>query len=171
MGISSVQNQLKNAILTLYLRTKKTTSSELYRRGYNFMVLMEDKLIPFRRISGLELSRTTEVLREGGQNNMVYSLIGGVQDEHVLTMEKGVLESEAELKRYKPGYQMKKEISIYVLGHNGFVVKAYYLQGCMIRRASLNELNAENSGLMSLTVEIVYRTLEDDGSSNASWDK
>lgn len=150
---------------------KTRDTAELFRRGYNFAVYLEGKMIPFRRVSGLEQSRPTEVLREGGLNNMVYSLLRPVEEERVLTLEKGLLEEEGEFARYKPGYQMRKEVAIYVLGQNGAAVKAYYLRGCAIRKAALSELNAESSGIMSLTVELVYRTLEDDGSSNASWDK
>ena len=59
---------------------------------------------------------------------------------------------------------------IYVLGAEGETVKSYELQGCMIRRASLSELNAENSGIMSLTLEMTYQTLEEDGYQKSGMD-
>ena len=127
-------------------------------------------MIPFRRVSGLEQLRPMEVLREGGRNGFVYSLLQPVDSERTLTLEKGLLEEEPELSIYQPGYQPRKETAVYVLGQDGKAVKSYYLRGCMIRRASLSELNAESSGLMSLTVEMVYRTLEEDGEKGGRMD-
>ena len=47
---------------------------ELYRRGYNFIVYLEGKQIPFQRVSGLADQGSFETLREGGRNSVVYSL-------------------------------------------------------------------------------------------------
>ena len=49
-------------------------SKELYRRGYNFVVELEKKRIPFQKVSGLSAEGNFEALREGGRNTVVYSL-------------------------------------------------------------------------------------------------
>ena len=48
-------------------------SKELYRRGYNFVVELEKKRIPFQKVSGLSAEGNFEALREGGRNTVVRS--------------------------------------------------------------------------------------------------
>ena len=47
---------------------------ELYRRGYNFIVYLEGKQIPFQRVSGLADQGSFETLREGGRNSVVWGI-------------------------------------------------------------------------------------------------
>ena len=44
-------------------------SKELYRRGYNFVVELEKKRIPFQKVSGLSEEGNFEALREGGKKH------------------------------------------------------------------------------------------------------
>lgn len=144
--------------------SRQNKNKELYRRGYNFNVFLGGtNQVPFRRVSGLEMTRPSEALAEGGRNWMVHSLRGQAREEKVLTLEKGLLQNESEFTQFYPGRRIQGEVSIYVLGAGGETVKSYELQGCMIRKASLSELNAENSGIMSVTLEMTYHTLEEDG--------
>ena len=101
---------------------------------------------------------------------MVYSVGDSVREEKIMTLERGLLQNEDEFTQYYPGRQIRGGVSIYVLGAEGETVKSYELQGCMIRKASLSELNAENSGIMSLTLEMTYQTLEEDGYQKSGMD-
>ena len=151
--------------------SQQSKNRELYRRGYNFNVFLGGmKQVPFRRISGLEMTRPTETFVEGGRNWMVYSVGDSVREEKILPLERGLLQNEDEFTQYYPGRRIRGEVSIYVLGAEGETVKSYELQGCMIRKASLSELNAENSGIMSLTLEMTYQTLEEDGYQKSGMD-
>ena len=47
---------------------------ELYRRGYNFIVYLEGKQIPFQRVSGLADQGSFETLREGAQKALLQKL-------------------------------------------------------------------------------------------------
>ena len=144
--------------------------NELYRRGYNFVVVLENKKIPFQKVSGLSGEGNFEALREGGRNTVVYSLSNQNSAERTITLERGLLSDEMEFTLYEPGYRFRGEVMIGVLGMNQKLVKSYYLGGCYIRRISVSELNADNSNLMMGTMEIGYLTLEEDGNQkNSVW--
>ena len=130
-------------------------SKELYRRGYNFVVELEKKRIPFQKVSGLSAEGNFEALREGGRNTVVYSL------SNQNTTERGLFSNEKEFTIYEPGYRFRGEVMIGVLGSDQSLVKSYYLRGCYVRRISVSELNAENSSLMLGTIEMGYLTLEE----------
>ena len=63
---------------------------ELYRRGYNFIVYLEGKQIPFQRVSGLADQGSFETLREGGRNSVVYSLKNQADFQRTVTLERGL---------------------------------------------------------------------------------
>ena len=136
-------------------------SKELYRRGYNFVVELEKKRIPFQKVSGLSAEGNFEALREGGRNTVVYSLSNQNTAERTITLERGLFSDEKEFTIYEPGYRFRGEVMIGVLGSDQSLVKSYYLRGCYVRRISVSELNAENSSLMLGTIEMGYLTLEE----------
>ena len=144
-------------------------TKELYRRGYNFVVALEKKRIPFQKVSGLSAEGSFEALREGGRNTVVYSLSNQNSAERTITLERGLLTDEMEFTLYEPGYRFRGEIMIGVLGADQSLVKSYYLGGCYIRRISVSELQAGSSSLMIGTMEIGYLTLEEDGRQNSAW--
>ena len=128
-------------------------SKELYRRGYNFVVELEKKRIPFQKVSGLSAEGNFEALREGGRNTVVYSLSNQNTAERTITLERGLFSDEKEFTIYEPGYRFRGEVMIGVLGSDQSLVKS--------RRISVSELNAENSSLMLGTIEMGYLTLEE----------
>ena len=81
---------------------------ELYRRGYNFIVYLEGKQIPFQRVSGLADQGSFETLREGGRNSVVYSLKNQADFQRTVTLERGLLSDEIEMTLYQPGYRFRK---------------------------------------------------------------
>jgi len=153
------------------IRNKPVNSKELYRRGYNFVVYLEGKMIPFEKVSGLSMDISFETLMEGGRNTVVYNLINPVSSEHILTLERGLLTDEAEFTLYQPGYQMVKEMTIYVLGQDASVVKGYYLRNCTLQEISISDFDASKSELVLATVKIRYETLEEEGNlqNSVSW--
>lgn len=145
-------------------------NKELYRRGYNFVVVLEKKKIPFQKVSGLSAEGSFEALREGGRNTVVYSLSNQNTTERTITLERGLLTDEMEFTLYEPGYRFRGEVMIGVMGANQKLVKSYYLSGCVIRRISVSDLQAENSGLVIGTMEIGYTSMEEDGNQkNSAW--
>ena len=148
-------------------------NGENRRRSYNFIVYLEGKRIGFERLSGLSEEENFEVLREGGWNRAVYALVsGGGRQERSLTLERGVLEREMEFRLYQPGYRFREEVAIYVADQKGEIKKEYYLAGAYIRRISLNELSARDSGLQVASIELGYETLEEEGSRDSgAWRK
>ena len=144
-------------------------NNALYRRGYNFIVYLEGKKIPFQRVSGLAEQGSFETLREGGRNSVVYRLMNQSDAERTVTLERGLLSDEMEFTLYRPGYRFQEEVAIYVLGHDQKIKKEYYLQGCVINKISLNDLEAGNSTMVTGTVELTYEALEEEGSRNSAW--
>ncbi len=76
---------------------------ELYRRGYNFIVYLEGKQIPFQRVSGLADQGSFETLREGGRNSVVYSLKNQADFQRTVTLERGLLSDEMEMTSVSTG--------------------------------------------------------------------
>ena len=143
---------------------------ELYRRGYNFIVYLEGKKIPFQRVSGLADQGSFETLREGGRNSVVYSLRNQADSQRTVTLEKGLLSDEMEMTLYQPGYRFKEEIAVFMLGQNQKIKKAYYLQGCVVNKISLSDFAASDSTLVTGTIELSYEALEEEGSKkNSAW--
>ncbi len=143
---------------------------KLYRRGYNFIVYLEGKKIPFQRVSGLADQGSFETLREGGRNSVVYSLRNQADSQRTVTLEKGLLSDEMEMTLYQPGYRFKEEIAVFMLGQNQKIKKAYYLQGCVVNKISLSDFAASDSTLVTGTIELSYEALEEEGSKkNSAW--
>ena len=143
---------------------------ELYRRGYNFIVYLEGKKIPFQRVSGLADQGSFETLREGGRNSVVYSLRNQADSQRTVTLEKGLLSDEMEMTLYQPGYRLKEEIAVFMLGQNQRIRKAYYLQGCVVNKISLSDFAASDSTLVTGTIELSYEALEEEGrKKNSAW--
>ncbi|MBS6397831.1 MAG: phage tail protein [Clostridiales bacterium] len=170
MANSIIQKNRTNQKNSTSVKKSSMKPSEIFRRGYNFAVYLEGKMIPFQSVSGLSMEMETEIIQEGGQNRMVYSLNKPSGSEKVLTLSRGLLTDEMEFTLYEPGYQFCKEIAVYVLGGDGAPVKSYYMRGCTVKKISVAEMNASSSQIVIGTMEIVYRTLEEDGStSNSAW--
>lgn len=144
---------------------------ELYRRGYNFIVYLEGKQIPFQRVSGLADQGSFETLREGGRNSVVYSLKNQADFQRTVTLERGLLSDEMEMTLYQPGYRFREEVSVFMLGQDQSIRKAYYLQGCGGQiRCSLSSLAASESTFVTATIELSYEALEEEGSKkNSAW--
>lgn len=141
---------------------KDKKKKELYRKGYNFVVYLDDERIPFKRVSGLSDEINTEAFREGGRNNIVYGLMQPRTGERVVTLERGLISDEKEFEIYKPGYRFYDEVSIFVVGDGTSYVKSYFLDGCWVKKVSINDFDADNSSLVSVTLEIGYETLEEE---------
>ena len=143
---------------------------ELYRRGYNFIVYLEGKQIPFQRVSGLADQGSFETLREGGRNSVVYSLKNQADFQRTVTLERGLLSDEMEMPLYQPGYRFREEVSVFMLGQDQSIRKAYYLQGCVVNKISLSDLAASESTFVTATIELSYEALEEEGSKkNSVW--
>lgn len=141
-------------------------NKEVQRRSYNFIVYFGKKQVGFEKLSGLTEEGDFEIIREGGCNRKAYALLNGYSREKVLTLERGVLEGEKELSLYRPGYRFQDEVAIMVLGHNRTVKKSYFLNGAYIRRISQRELSAGNSGIQTVSIELGYDSLEEEGNNN-----
>lgn len=143
---------------------------KLYRRGYNFIVYLEGKQIPFQRVSGLADQGSFETLREGGRNSVVYSLKNQADFQRTVTLERGLLSDEMEMTLYQPGYRFREEVSVFMLGQDQSIRKAYYLQGCVVNKISLSDLAASESTFVTATIELSYEALEEEGSKkNSAW--
>ena len=140
---------------------------EAQRRSYNFMVYFGNKRVGFEKLSGLTEEGHFETIREGGCNRTSYALLNGYSQEKSLTLERGVLEDEREMSLYQPGYRFKDEVAIMVLGQDQAVKKSYYLSGAYIRRISQRELSARDSGIQTVSIELGYESLEEEGSKDS----
>ena len=137
---------------------------ELYRRGYNFIVYLEGKQNPFQRVSGLADLGSFETLREGGR------LKKQADFQRTVTLVRGLLSDEMEMTLFQPGYRFREEVSVFMLGQDQSIRKAYYLQGCVVNKISLSDLAASESTFVTATIELSYEALEEEGSKkNSAW--
>ena len=101
---------------------------------------------------------------------MVYSLKNQADFQRTVTLERGLLSDEMEMTLYQPGYRFREEVSVFMMGQDQSIKKAYYLQGCVVNKISLSDLAASESTFVTATIELSYEALEEEGSKkNSAW--
>ena len=161
LGLAGLVGAGRSEVMRALVGYDKLDSGEIY---------LEGKQIPFQRVSGLADQGSFETLREGGRNSVVYSLKNQADFQRTVTLERGLLSDEMEMTLYQPGYRFREEVSVFMLGQDQSIRKAYYLQGCVVNKISLSDLAASESTFVTATIELSYEALEEEGSKkNSAW--
>ena len=103
-----------------------------------------------------------EAVREGGLNQHVHYMNGGLNGERTLTLEYGMSKSNEAVSQLTPGRMLFKGVTVMVLGDDASKpVVTYSFDGCYIKKVNFGDLNAGNGELIVNNLEIVYSYMKE----------
>ncbi len=129
-----------------------------YLKGYNFMVYIGQTRAAFAKVSGFEQTMESETFTEGGSNSRVYTLSKRVSSQSSAVFERGVAVSRKQDLNFAGGDYISDGISIYLLDGSGKVQQEYNLEGCVIQKLTLTDLDAQRSEILIERLEVSYET-------------
>ena len=132
--------------------------------GYKFQVFINNIRLGFSRVTNIEESIETEPFQEGGVNDRVYSLRRPISAERTLVFERGLadrsLVTDLLTLRFAVGQRIPQDILILVGGRSGAIATLYQVHGAVVKKWSVNDLDAMNSQVLIERFEVAYETLE-----------
>ncbi|MGN0342451.1 MAG: phage tail protein [Roseburia sp.] len=133
-------------------------------KSFNFHVYIDNKRIPVSRVSGIEDSVETDEIEEGGRNDKVYVTRKGTTSEHsrnTLVLERALPKNPQKDLDIKAGDVLDDEISLYLADESGKIYWEYHFMGCVIKRITIDGLDAGRSDVLMQRIEITYQSMED----------
>lgn len=127
-----------------------------------FRVLMDNTVVAFSKVSGLNSEIETEMIPEGGCNGSGHILESPSKSPGKLRMEGGIYSAGEDklLKNLRPGMYLQQGIVVMVLGRDGSVKKQYCAEQAYVTRWELSELSGEHGGVLVNTFEAVYTQMK-----------
>ncbi len=127
--------------------------------GYRFIVFLNEMVLGFRKVTGIDREIETEVYREGGLNTMVHVFPKACSGERVLCMEKGAYGGVGH-PFCMVGERLEGNLSLMVLSSLGLPVKSYLFTGLLVKKWEVGELSAEQNSLLIDRFEVCYEDFE-----------
>ncbi len=125
--------------------------------NYRFRVLIDNIVVAFSKISGLGMSRETEILSDGGNS------LGGHMSPVVskgpgtLRLERGVISKDTGITgKLRPGIYLSNGIVILVKGNKNKTLIKYGTGPAYVTKWEISDLDAEQGGVLVNTFEIAY---------------
>lgn len=129
--------------------------------NYCFKVSIENNIVSFAKVSGLNMGVETQIVSEGGYNDLLHIMEASAKLPRSLRLEGGMYKSKnAILNRLRPGMRLEQGIVITVLGIDGEKEEVYTADGAFVTKWELSELNAENGQVLINTFEVAYTSLK-----------
>jgi phage tail-like protein len=128
--------------------------------SHNFVVFLGLVKISFSKVSSIEVSIETEVLKEGGENQFVHSLSKPATTEKTLVLERGtggfsMLMTLASM-TIQVGH-VYDQIIIFVLDQWGMPKKLYLCKHAILKKRAFSDLDAMSGEVFVERLEFVYR--------------
>ena len=131
---------------------------------YKFQVFVNNVRMGFSRVTNLEESFETEPFQEGGVNDRVYSLRTPVKAERTLVLERGAgsrgMVLELLSMSFRVGNRLPSGVIILVSGRDGAINEIYTLQGVVVKKCRIGNLDAMSSEVLIESFELAYETIE-----------
>lgn len=133
--------------------------------SHRFMVFIGIMMIPFNKVSSIEVGIDTEVLMEGGENHFVHSLSKPASAEKSLVLERGVASDAlgAALSTVANAFlrvgSKFSSIGISVLDQNGMPKKLYFATGAILKKRRFSDLDAMSGQVFVESLEFSYQSL------------
>jgi len=129
-----------------------------------FRVFIQGFPLGFSKITNIERSYETDVLQEGGNNDMVYSLSKPRTNENTIVFERGIaarglVTALLEL-RFAAGQRLTEDILIMVGDRRGSICSLITLQGCYVKSWKTGDLDASSGELWIERFEVAYEKLD-----------
>lgn len=127
--------------------------------GYRFTVFLNERIMGFRKVSGMVREIETETYREGGLNTKVHVFPKQWGGEQVLKMEKGVYGGVGH-PFYLVGERIPGVMELIVMDHYGRPLKCYLFSGLIVKKWEIAELSAESGSLLIDHFEVGYEDFQ-----------
>ncbi len=127
--------------------------------GYRFIVFLNEMVLGFQKVTGIDREIETEVYREGGLNTMVHVFPRACSGERILRMEKGAFGGVGH-PFCMVGERLEGNLSLMVLDNLGLPVKSYLFTGLLVKKWEVGELSAEQNSLLIDRFEVCYEDFE-----------
>lgn len=130
--------------------------------AFNFEVYIDNKKIPFSRVSGIEECMETGTIQEGGRNNTEYKGKKKGKVKNTLILERALPKVQKDETYIYAGKTIEREVIVYLTDVAGKIYWAYYFIGCTISKVSLEGLDAGRSDVLMQRVEITFQNMEEE---------
>lgn len=127
--------------------------------GYRFSVYLNEMLLGFQKVTGMNQEIETFVYHEGGLNTMVHVFPKTCTGERVLRMEKGTYGGVCH-PFCMVGERIEGNLILMVMNNLGKPLKRYLFTGLLVKKWEVGELSAEQSGLLIDRFEVCYEDFE-----------
>lgn len=125
--------------------------------NYRFRVLLDNNLVSFSKITGLNASVETELLAEGGRSQHSYIMELPAKSPKTLRMEGGLYgDKSAILNKLRPGMYLPRGVVIMVLDLSGRMQKKYVIDTAVVTKWEISDLDAGNGQVLVNTFELAY---------------
>ncbi len=123
--------------------------------GYRFIVYLNDHILGFQKVTGIDREIETEVYHEGGLNTSVYVFPKTCGGERTLRMEKGAYGGVEHL-FCLVGERLDGVLNLVVMDHRGNPLKNYVFTGLLVKKWEVGDLSAEQNGILIDRFEVCY---------------
>lgn len=127
--------------------------------GYRFIVYLNEMVLGFQKVTGMNREIETFVYHEGGLNTMVHVFPKECTGERILRMEKGAYGGVGH-PFCMVGEKLEGNLSLMVMDNFGIPLKSYLFTGLLVKKWEVGELSAEQSGLLIDHFEVCYEDFE-----------
>ncbi|MVB09368.1 T4-like virus tail tube protein gp19 [Caprobacter fermentans] len=129
--------------------------------GFNFIVDTESGVFRASKVSSIEQSLNLEAFPEGGVNGYAHALIRPQSELKKLIFERGCCEEYLDRKMSRLlGVRQQQLMTICIYDRSQTkILKTYRVNGWMVSKWKVSDLDAAGGGILLETVEVVYDTL------------
>ncbi len=129
--------------------------------NYRFKVLVDNNVLSFAKVSGLNMDLETEMISEGGHNGSGYIAAVPSKGTKTLQLQSGVLsKANSVMDKMKPGIYLKQGLVIMMLDMQGKTMIKYVAERALVTKWEVSELDAQNGQVLIQTFEIAYTQLK-----------
>lgn len=128
--------------------------------GFNFEISIDEAVLRASKVTSIEQALEVETVREGGLNDCVHALVRPASEPKKLVIERGYCaKGDGLVMENLLGVRQESPATIRIYDRAGKLAKSYRVDGCMVTKWSLSDLDALSGDLLIETAELIYDRL------------
>ncbi len=139
--------------------------------GYQFTAIVNFVPMGFSKITNVERTFELETFHEGGVNDRPRLINMPNTTEKTLILERGIafrgLAYDA-VSNLEPGDKIKGDVVLLVFNRDGGIMKAYFVEGAVVKKWSCSDFDAASGELLIERFELSYTKLDTSSLANAA---
>lgn len=129
--------------------------------NYRFKVLIDNNVVSFAKVSGLNMELETEMLLEGGHNGAGYIEAVPAKGAKTLRLQSGVLKNaNSIMDKMRPGIYLRQGLVVMMLDAYGKTEIKYVAERALVTKWEVSEIDAQNGQVLINTFEIAYTQMK-----------